>query len=104
MAMFWIMLFGVLCHDAIFDTIGQLEFRRLVSQKRKQRWIPLSVKNTGAIRNPNRGHRMSGLKFGRNFEAIFFEDKRGGPGVASLTYYISNKKMRYSNIMHRVFN
>ena len=42
MAMFWRMLFGVLCHDAILDTMGQLEFWRLVSQKRKQRWIPLS--------------------------------------------------------------
>ena len=41
-AMFWRMLLGVLCHDAIPDTMGQLEFWRLISQKRKQGWISLS--------------------------------------------------------------
>ena len=41
-AMFWRILLGVLCHDAILDTMGKLEFWRLMSQKCKQGWISLS--------------------------------------------------------------
>ena len=43
MAMFWRMLFGVLCHDGVLDAMGQLDFRRLVSLMRKQRWIHCQI-------------------------------------------------------------